>query len=198
MWSMMKNLMGQGDGWGKFLPFIILMVVYGLSSIFKNKPKKPNRPPARRPEPSAPTPQKTQTRRPVPTQQAKARPVAKAPSPAPARSQPRPVGKPITQTTRHIQKEPKPRRTDHHPKPARTSTSAKTAVRALHSRHPHVSRPDIAQTRHRNATERLVENTRSKGPLAQAILYSEILGTPMSLRPMGSHNYSALGSSGTG
>lgn len=242
MWSMMKNLVGEGDnGWGRFLPFIVLMIMYGLSTIFKNKPKKPpqkkrpdsepmpstpkrrlpsyarNRtqtttPPQSQPQsqprhrPKAPTqpksqPVPSQTRRPVPVAQPapQPRPVAKAPRPVQERPTAKPVAKkPVAQTTRHIQQEKKPRKTEHHAKPVRTSTSAKTAVQAMHSRRRHVSQPQQVETRPLTATERLVRNTSRKGPLAQAILFGEILGTPMALRSMGSHNYSSLGASGTG
>ena len=254
MWSMLKNLMARGDdggGWFKFLPFIILMVMYGLSSFFKNKSKKPpaqrpgssptkppatGKPPMRLPSyarkrndqtATVPKPQPMQASRPAGQQRTsptparpvpRSRPVArdpgkalepvkpKPPMPRPAATQaerPKPVrrpatsdAKPETQTVRHIQRERKPRTTDPHTKPARTSSSAKTAARALHARHRHVSRPEVVTVKSLTATERLAKRTSGKGVLAQAILYGEILGTPMALRPMGSHNYTALGSPG--
>lgn len=250
MWLMLKNLIAQGEdeGWRRFLPFIILMVLYGLSSLFKNKAKK--NPPARRPDPEVAKPPVTIKRaprlpsyarkqattasksqptqasrpagqphtsptpaRPVPMSRPVERPVGEAmesPRPKPRAQRPatpqaevpEPVRrtapssvKPATQTARHIQAEKKPRTTGQRPKPSRTSKSAKTAVRALHSRHQHVSEPVVVESL--TATERLVERTSRKGALSQAILYGEILGTPMSLRPAGSHSYAALGSSGS-
>ena len=250
MWSMLRNLMARGDdggSWTKFLPFIILMIMYGLSSFFKNKSKKP---PARRPDPlptkpptqrlpsyarkrsegtvATPTSQPTQASRPADQQRTSptsARPVPRSRSvardqgkvleqptkPKPPMSRPvatqaerpkpvrRPVAldaKPATQTVRHIQRERTPRTTDHHTKPKRTSSSAKTAARALRARHRPASRPEVVTVKPLTATERLAKRTRGKGILAQAILYGEILGTPMALRPTGSHNYTALGSPG--
>lgn len=256
MWSMLKNLLAQGDnegGWRKFLPFIILMVLYGLSSLFKNKPKKPPTRSQPRPGPSQQqAPDQTQPSQPGQTPPVTGRPPTRLPSyarkrttsgqpPQPARAtspqtarprpatptgQHRPVERPereplptptprtqpkptqdriersvpakktVTQTARHIQTEKKPRTVEQRPKPQRTSTSAKTAVKALHSRHQHVAKPERVAAKPLTATERLAQSTSGQGALVQAILYGEILGTPMALRPRGSHQYIALGSSG--
>lgn len=261
MWSMLKQLMAQGDddggsGIGRFLPFIILMVLYGLSSLFgkKKKPPQQQRPqpratdtpqsqkppapqpqqrpsrlpsyarkrsqqettsrprpvaqqpqsrptaqprpsqpaPQRRPVPAKPTPARPQRPRPVSSTPAPIKPKPQATQPAPRRSaQARPAG----QTQRHIQAEKKPRAAEHHvaPKPKK---SARTAARAMHAQHEHTLNPKPVPVKTNSSLQQLVQRTQMKGPLAQAILYGEILGTPMALRPSGSHSYTALGTPG--
>ena len=125
------------------------------------------------------------------------RPAQPAPSARPAgpTRPPDTLARPAGQTQRHIQAEKKPRAAEHHvaPKPKK---SARTAARAMHAQHEHTLNPKPVPVKTNSSLQQLVQRTQMKGPLAQAILYGEILGTPMALRPSGSHSYTALGTPG--
>jgi len=198
-------------GLGKFLP-IIIFIIYIVSGLIKSKQtKKPPETPAPKQKPSQPAPP-SYTRKLPPNHPARQsqvpptrpsepaikrplpapRPVPQASKPAPPVPQPKPMDGPRPPIQQPAKPIPRPGMQPPKPMPASAFTQQPAIVPSRAAQPDTAARkePPVPETKKLIAAVRPLPLVFDQpDELSRAILYSEILGTPVGLRPMGSYDY---------
>ncbi len=206
------TLLAVGRGIGEILPFLILMAIYAISAIIKSKQQKQKGPPPRPRQEQPPAQPTTPTRR-LPSY-ARDREMQPQPSAQRPTSQPRPTrvpqqaapkGRPVIPPSAAPKRvprmaQPAPTRPAQQPSRKPVATEAARRIAQITPAAAPKKKKSSAATR-RQAAQKIifrppgtVASTAQRvqlgldlsSNLARAIVYAEVLGKPLALRPNGS------------
>ncbi len=199
------HLIAEDDGSGlyRFLPFIIIMILYSLSSLLKKKKQEKKQ--QKRPQPKTKSTRREET---LPTY-ARPKPAPRTPQPAPSRrpTEPTPTPIEIIPEATYRRPQPIPVPSAQRKKPAKAPKAAAIAMEQAITRDRAKAKQQmlstaeagelrkttlrekksVLSTRQNVTADKLDLALGQKNVLVRAIIYAEILGKPIGLKPKGGY-----------